>query len=58
MREKGIKVDGLEITKIADGEKSYHYYAVMTLSASEKKFNAEILDRLNAIEQIINVEEL
>ena len=30
----------------------------MTLSVSEKKFNAEIIDRLNAIERVINVEEL
>lgn len=58
MREKNIKVDGLEITKIADGENRYHYHAVMTLSVSEKKFNSEIIDRLNAIEQVINVEEL
>lgn len=58
MREKSIKVSGLEITKIADGEEGYHYYAVMTLSVSEKKFNAEIIDRLNAIERVINVEEL
>ena len=58
MREKNIKVEGLEITKIADGENGYHYYAVMTLSVSEKKFSSEIIDRLNAIEQVINVEEL
>lgn len=58
MREKSIKVSGLEITKISDGEEGCHYYAVMTLSVSEKKFNAEIIDRLNAIERVINVEEL
>lgn len=58
MREKNIKVDGLEITKIADGENGYHYYAVMTLMVSEKKFSSEIIDKLNAIEQVINVEEL
>lgn len=58
MREKSIKVDGLEITKIADGENGYHYYAVMTLSVSEKKFNSEITDKLNSIEQVINVEVL
>ncbi len=58
MREKNIKVDGLEITKIADGENGCHYYAVMTLMVSAKKLGSEIIDKLNAIEKVMNVEEL
>ena len=30
----------------------------MTLSVSERKFNYELIDKLNSIEQIVNVEEL
>lgn len=58
LREKNIRTDGLEITKIAGENGEYSYHAVMTLTVSGKQFEGEILERLNSVEQIITVEEL
>ncbi|MDO4983852.1 MAG: MgtC/SapB family protein [Eubacteriales bacterium] len=58
LRERNIRIDGLEITKVGgeNGELSYH--AVMALTASAGQLDEEIAKELTSIDQIITVEEL
>ena len=58
LRDRQLKTDGLEITKISDENGGYIYHAVMTLTVSGSRFDGEISKELNSIEQIITVEEL
>ena len=58
LRDRHLKTDGLEITKISDENGGYIYHAVMTLTVSGSRFDGEISKELNSIEQIITVEEL
>ena len=58
IREKGIKLGGIEINRIAGKDDEHHYCAVITLRANKKQMEEDVIKELNGIEDVLTVEEL
>ena len=58
IRDKGIKLGGLEINRIAGKDDEHHYCAVITLRANKKQMDEDVIKELNGIEDVLAVEEL
>ena len=58
LREKKIALNDMEVNRIADGEDQYHYGAILTLRGSPREIEEEVIQRFNAIEDVMVVEEL
>lgn len=58
IREGNIKIDGLEITRMAGESEGYHYHAVMTLTLKSRQKTSDVIEKLMPIKEIITVEEL
>ena len=58
IREKGIKLGGIEINRIAGKDDEHHYCAVITLRANKKQMDEDVIKELNGIEDVLAVEEL
>lgn len=58
LREKKLTINGLEITRIS-GEAEEHYYcAVITVRATKKQLDEELICTLNSTPDVMTVEEL
>ena len=58
IRDKGIKLGGIEINRIAGKDDEHHYCAVITLRANKKQMDEDVIKELNGIEDVLAVEEL
>jgi putative Mg2+ transporter-C (MgtC) family protein len=58
LRAKKIPMNDMEVNRIADGEDQYHYGAILTLRGSPREIEEEVIQRFNAIEDVMVVEEL
>lgn len=57
LRERGVKMNGLEITRLAGGE-DHKYCAVLSLQLPKKRPDGEILNAVTALEGVLAAEEL
>lgn len=57
-REKAVKVDGLEITRINIEDGSHKYHAVITVHTPNNKRLKELLGLMTALDGILSIEEL
>ncbi len=58
LRAKKIPMNDMEVNRIVDGEDQYHYGAILTLRGSPREIEEEVIQRFNAIEDVMVVEEL
>ena len=58
IRDKGIKLGGIEINRIAGKDDEHHYCAVITLRANKKQMDEDVIKEVNGIEDVLTVEEL
>lgn len=58
LREKNIAVTDLEITRSATDEEHPHYCAILSVSAVRKKLDLDLFESLNAMQDVIQVEEI
>ena len=59
VREQHLKMSGLEITRVGSAEeKSLHYCAILSLSASKKQLDEGLVKELTAMEEVMLIEEL
>ena len=58
IRDKGIKLGGIEINRIAGKDDEHRYCAVITLRANKKQMDEDVIKELNGIEDVLAVEEL
>lgn len=56
-RERRVKMEGLEITRIPYGE-GHRYHAVLTVQTTGGTFEEDVIRPLTALEDVISVEEL
>ncbi len=49
IRDKGIKLGGIEINRIAGKDDEHHYCAVITLRANKKQMDEDVIKELNGI---------
>ena len=57
LKSAGIKIDDLEITRVSE-EEGQRYCAVIQIQLRSKHLDEEVIQRMHAIEDIINIEEL
>ena len=57
-REKGVKVDGLEITRMDIQDGNHRYHAVLTVHVANNKRLKELLTHMTASEGVLSIEEL
>ena len=58
IRDKGIKLGGIEINRIAGKDDEHHYCAVITMRANKKQMDEDVIKELNGIEDVLTGEEL
>lgn len=58
LREKKLAINGLEISRISGEGDEHHYCAVITVRASKKQLDEELICTLNGMEDVITLEEL
>lgn len=58
LKDKGIRLTGLEISRVSEGEAGSHYCAVMTLRAGKKLLDEALFRELSEVENVISLEEL
>lgn len=58
MREKRVKMSGLEITRVTAEDGRHHYNAVLTVQASKEQLDKDILKSITQLENVLSVEEL
>ena len=58
IRERRLKITGLEVNRISGKDDEHHYCAVVTLHVNKKELDEDIIKDLNGVENIIAVEEL
>ena len=59
LREKGVPVNSMEVTRIGAADDEEHYYcSVLNVLASRTKLDKEVTEALTALEDVITVEEL
>ena len=58
VREKHLKMSGLEISRITDEEGKHRYSAVVTIAVNRAILEGEIVKSLQELDNIISVEEL
>ncbi len=58
VREKRLKMSGLEISRITDEEGKHRYSAVVTIAVNRAILEGEIVKSLQELDNIISVEEL
>lgn len=57
LRDRHVKMEGLEITRIPYGE-GHRYHAVLTVQATGGTFEEDVIRPLTTLEDVISVEEL
>ncbi|MGI5976393.1 MAG: MgtC/SapB family protein [Candidatus Limivicinus sp.] len=57
-REKHVTISDIEITRVPDDKGGYRYHAVLTVLASEKQLENDVIKPVTALENVITVEEL
>lgn len=57
LRERHVKMEGLEITRIPFGE-GHRYHAVLTVQTTGGTFEEDVIRPLTALEDVVSVEEL
>ena len=58
IREENVKIDGLEITRMANKNEGHHYHAVMTLTLKNGQKSSDVTEKLMTLKEIVTVEEL
>lgn len=58
LRERHVKMSGLEISRIIDDDGQQRYSAVVTVQASRKVLDVDVLETIQKIKTVISVEEL
>lgn len=58
LKEQRVKMNGLEITRIAGDGDEHHYCAVLTVQVDRKKLDQELIKNLSAIDDVTEIEEL
>ena len=57
LKEHHIKMNNLEVTRIAEGD-DHRYCAVVEIQTSQKRLDEGVMQSLHAIEDVTNIEEL
>lgn len=57
-KDMGVKMSGLEITRVSEEDGGHQYCAVLTLQASRKKLDEDFIKAMTAIDDVTNIEEL
>ena len=58
IREKRIKMSGLEISRVTDEDGRHRYSAVATVQVNKRKLDDELVKVLTGLENVLAVEEL
>ena len=58
IREKRIKMSGLEISRVTDEDGRHRYSAVATVQVNKRKLDDELVKSLTDLENVLAVEEL
>lgn len=58
LREHHVKMNGLEISRVAEDNGRHRYSAVVTVQASRSGLDTELLKGLQSTENVLSVEEL
>lgn len=58
IREKRIKMSGLEISRVTDEDGRHRYSAVATMQVNKRKLDDELVKSLTDLENVLAVEEL
>lgn len=58
IREKRIKMSGLEISRVTDEDGRHRYSAVATVQINKRKLDDELVKSLTGLENVLAVEEL
>ena len=58
LRERRVKMNGLEITRVAAEDGAQHYNAVITVQVSRKQLDNELVKSITELENVLTVEEL
>lgn len=58
IREKRIKMSGLEISRVTDEDGRHRYNAVATVQVNKRKLDDELVKSLTGLENVLAVEEL
>ena len=58
LRERRVKMNGLEITRVAAEDGAQHYNAVITVQISKKQLDNELVKSITELENVLTVEEL
>lgn len=58
LREKKLTINGLEITRVSGEGEEHHYCAVITVRATKKQLDEELICTLNSTPDVMTVEEL
>ena len=58
LRERRVKMNGLEITRVAAEDGAQHYNAVITVQVSKKQLDNELVKSITELENVLTVEEL
>ena len=58
LREKGVPVNSLEVTRIGAADEEHYYCSVISVIASRSKMDKEVTEALSALEDVMTVEEL
>ena len=57
-RRARVKMNGLEITRVAAEDGAQHYNAVITVQISKKQLDNELVKSITELENVLTVEEL
>lgn len=58
VRDKHIKLNDLEITRTVGEDDSIRFCAILTMQATKKQIERDIIENVTALENIISIEEL
>ena len=58
INKQNIVLSGLEISRITDQGDEHHYCAILTVQATKKTRDVELIERITSVEGVLCVEEL
>lgn len=58
LRSRKIPMNDMEVNRISDGDEHFHFSVILTVRASQKQMEEDILRRFQSVEDVLAVEEL
>ncbi len=58
LRTKKIPMNDMEVNRIAEGDDTFHYGAILTIRTSQREIDTEVIRSFSALDDVMVVEEL